>query len=107
VNNHSKRSGSIAVHAALLGTALGVFVWLLIDYPENPRWYDPLGVVVWAVLVGWSASMLFSVLQRRWAPPMDVTVECVTCDGTGASGDPETNGQCWDCLGSGVVTYVS
>jgi hypothetical protein len=26
---------------------------------------------------------------------------CSTCDGTGVSGDAETNGKCWDCYGTG------
>ena len=26
---------------------------------------------------------------------------CTACAGTGVSGDAETNGKCWDCLGTG------
>jgi hypothetical protein len=26
---------------------------------------------------------------------------CSACDGTGISGDAETNGRCWDCYGTG------
>lgn len=27
---------------------------------------------------------------------------CGACQGTGNSGDPETNGKCWDCRGTGL-----
>jgi hypothetical protein len=39
----------------------------------------------------------------------EMTMECVSCAGTGAGGPasgPETNGRCWDCLGEGRTTYV-
>lgn len=31
---------------------------------------------------------------------------CSTCDGTGSSSDIETNGQCWDCCGTGHVHKI-
>ncbi|QIN94057.1 hypothetical protein PP459_gp176 [Streptomyces phage Wakanda] len=32
---------------------------------------------------------------------------CSTCEGTGVSGDIETNGKCWDCYGTGHTHSLS
>lgn len=45
-----------------------------------------------------TATTYRNVLTHYGALPS----KCENCRGTGISGDPETNGQCWDCQGTGM-----
>lgn len=93
---------AIALRGALLGMAVGFLIWLTATYPDNPRWYDWLGVGVWGFLVAWDGWDLIKALKRRWVPRKDITVECPSCEGRGNQPD----GPCWDCQGTGEAVYV-
>lgn len=58
-------------------------------------------------LVAWPQflAMLIKDEWKRWRRKRCKGC-CSTCDGTGGSMDPETNGRCWDCRGTGHQHWV-
>lgn len=64
--------------------------------PEQVYWLF-LGLQMVIAFAIWTA-MTGAV---RWAKGLHKKPCCAACKGTGYSGDPETNGLCWDCRGTG------
>lgn len=60
--------GAIVLHAAILGVAVVVLIWLVASLPEHRRWYDWLGICAWIALVVLDLWALIKVLRKRWAP---------------------------------------
>lgn len=59
--------GVIALDAVLLGAMAGVLVWLIADYPEDPGWFDRLGIFSYTALTAFYLWALVKLLRRRWA----------------------------------------
>lgn len=94
---------SIAWSAAVFGAAVGFLIWLIGTYPEDPHWYDRLGVGIWSLLVGLDLLALVGKVRRRWSMAReDVPVNCRSCEGCGYQAD----GMCWDCQGTGKTIHT-
>ena len=133
MTNHDKTTRpsrwQVVIEAVFLALTTAAPVYLILTWPQDPAWWEWAGILIYAVFIGYWVRVLSRTLARRAAPaPRPVRVRntghatatgpgsvantgvmrsryaCDSCDGTGASGrDPETNGRCWDCYGTGRI----
>jgi hypothetical protein len=57
----------IAGEAVLTGVSAALLIWLVATHPENPRWWDWLGVLYWVLSTGIGLFALVVMIRRRWA----------------------------------------
>lgn len=57
----------IALEATFAGIMAGVLTWLVVAYPDNPRWYDRAMVLGYGLLTGFFLKGLAKTVRRRWA----------------------------------------
>lgn len=60
--------GKIAIEAVFTAAMLATLVWLIVWYPEEPRWYDRAGVLAYALFTGWFLSTTVAMVKRYRAP---------------------------------------
>lgn len=87
-STHRPGRWTITLHATILGVAVAILIWLVADLPDEPRWYDGLGITAWTALVVLDLVALVKVLRKRWVPP---------------TGYVDRDGDVWTALEDGSV----
>ena len=100
MTNYDNRNGvpsrwSIAGNAAAFGIFAGMLTHLTGAYSDRPTWWLALGIVVYAILAGFTVLVLVRMLKRRWATPAPRP-----------TGYMDRDGDQWTVRPDGTLTYA-